>query len=401
MAKQSGLGARFLVGGYDISGDVNAIDTIGEAQSLLDSTDITQSAHSRIGGLHDGHMAFTTFFDTANAHPVLSALPKSDTQMMALMPALAIGAPAAALVAKQVGYDPSRAADGALMLKVAGEGNAYGLEWGVTLTPGVFSAANALTGNNSTFETGIGNWVLGTNSTIAQSSAQHHSGSDSLAITSASSGDMTALSAAAGNYATQMFAVAPGNMVNVQAWVRSAVSARTCSVGLDYYTSGGSHVSTVYGTGVADTTSGWTLITATLVVPATSAWAAVNVKVASTGAGSEVHYVDDVEYFLLPSSFDTGGSLAYGAQAYLQVTAFTGTDATIAVYDSADNVSFSAVTSLAFSQVTAAPASQRVAIANTATVREYVAVNVITSGGFSALSFAVMLAKNPVSGVSF
>ena len=27
MAKQSGLGARFLTGGYDISGDVNAIDS--------------------------------------------------------------------------------------------------------------------------------------------------------------------------------------------------------------------------------------------------------------------------------------------------------------------------------------------------------------------------------------
>ena len=37
MSKQSGLGARFLVGGYDISGDVNALDSIGGTQALLDS----------------------------------------------------------------------------------------------------------------------------------------------------------------------------------------------------------------------------------------------------------------------------------------------------------------------------------------------------------------------------
>ena len=56
MAKSSGIGARFLTGGYDISGDVNALDTIGGTQALLDSTDITQSAHSRIPGLRDGTM---------------------------------------------------------------------------------------------------------------------------------------------------------------------------------------------------------------------------------------------------------------------------------------------------------------------------------------------------------
>ena len=137
MAKQSGLGARFLVGGYDISGDVQALDTISGSVALLDATDITQSAHSRIAGLRDGKMGFTVFMDTANAHPVLSALPTTDVQMMALMPSLAVGGAVACLNAKQVGYDPTRAADGALTMKVEGDGNAYGLEWAQALTAGL------------------------------------------------------------------------------------------------------------------------------------------------------------------------------------------------------------------------------------------------------------------------
>ena len=146
MAKQTGLGARLLVGGYDISGDVSAIDTISGSKALLDSTDITQSAHSRIYGERDGKMGFTAFMDAANAHPVLSALPTTDVQMMALLPALAVGAPAVCLDAKQVNYDPTRAADGALMLKVDGEGNAYGLEWAQALTAGLRTDTTATSG---------------------------------------------------------------------------------------------------------------------------------------------------------------------------------------------------------------------------------------------------------------
>jgi len=402
MSKTSGLGDAAFVGGYDLSGDVASLDKISGGPNLLDVTPINKSAHVRIGALRSGEIDFTSWFEEGYSssnpvfeHDALAPLPRTD-EVVSYFRGTAIGNPAASLYGKQVNYDPTRGNDGSLSVKVQAMSDGYGLEWGQQLTAGLFAASNALTGSNSTFESGAGNWVLGTNSTVAQSSAQHHSGSDSLAITSVSSGDMTALSAAAGSYATEMFAVVPGNVVNVQAWVRSAVSARTCSVGLDYYKSDGTHVSTVYGTGVADTTSGWTLITATLVVPATSAWAAVNVKVASTGAGSEVHYVDDVEYFLLPSSLDTSASANFGAQAYLHVTAFTGTDATVAIYDSADNVSFSAVSGLAFTQTTAI-GSQRTSIANSATVRRYIAPVVTTSGGFTALSFAVNLTKNTLA----
>jgi hypothetical protein len=137
MSKQSGLGARFLVGGYDVSGDINALDSISGSLGLLDSTDITQSAHSRIPGLRDGSMSFTSFFDAANAHPVLSALPTADELMTFLVPALAIGSAGVCLNAKQIDYPPSRATDGGLTMKVEGQGNGFGLEWGLQLTPGL------------------------------------------------------------------------------------------------------------------------------------------------------------------------------------------------------------------------------------------------------------------------
>lgn len=146
--KQSGLGARCLVGGYDISGDVQALDAVNGMVALLDVTDITQSAHSRLTGLRDGQLGFTVFMDVANAHPVLAALPTADTLMQFWVPPMAIGSPVASLVARQVNYDPTRAADGALTMKVEGQGDGFGLEWGVALTAGVRTDATATNGTS-------------------------------------------------------------------------------------------------------------------------------------------------------------------------------------------------------------------------------------------------------------
>jgi hypothetical protein len=243
MSKQSGLGARCLVGGYDISGDVQALDSVSGTAALLDVTDITQSAHSRIGGLRDGSMSFTTFFDSGNATPVLDALSTSDQLMSFLVPPMSVGSPAACLNAKQVGYDPTRGTDGSLTLKTEGQGQGYGLEWGLALTPGVRADSSATNG----------------------------------------------------------------------------------------------------------------------------------------------------------TALDNGASTAYGCQLYLQVTAFTGSSATITVQHSADNSTWS--TLQAFATVDAAPYTERDAVANTSTVDRY--VRVISAGTFTALSFAVVLCRNSVAGVVF
>ena len=63
--KMSGLGDNFYIGGYDLSGDVSALTQISGGPAALDVTGIKQSANSRIGGLRDGDMQFTTFFEHA------------------------------------------------------------------------------------------------------------------------------------------------------------------------------------------------------------------------------------------------------------------------------------------------------------------------------------------------
>lgn len=101
------------------------------------------------------------------------------------------------------------------------------------------------------------------------------------------------------------------------------------------------------------------------------------------------------------TSIDTTASASFGGQAYLHVTAFSGTDVTIKIQDSADNVSFTDVASFAFTAVTAAPTSERIALSNTATIRRYVRAITATTGGFTSVSFAVNMIKNEIAGQVF
>lgn len=94
------------------------------------------------------------------------------------------------------------------------------------------------------------------------------------------------------------------------------------------------------------------------------------------------------------SSLDTTASAALGAQLYLQVFAFAGTDVTIKLQDSADNSSWADVTSAAFTAVTTAPQSQRLQLGATATVRRYLRIATTTSAGFTSCTFAVAVNKN-------
>ncbi len=95
----------------------------------------------------------------------------------------------------------------------------------------------------------------------------------------------------------------------------------------------------------------------------------------------------------------TIGQTLFGAQAYLHVFAFTGTDATITIQDSTSD--FAGVTLLTFTEVSAlggSNTSERIETASrTETVDRYVRVITTTSGGFSDLVFAVQIVKNETS----
>jgi hypothetical protein len=147
MAKQSGLGDNLYVAGYDLSGDIGALDAISGSLAVIDVTGIDKSAPERLGGKRDGLLSYSAFLNDAagQEHPRLSQLPTAD-QIATYCRGTALGGSAACINAKQLNYDGNRGADGALTFKVSAQANAFGLEWGTQLTPGKRTDAAATNG---------------------------------------------------------------------------------------------------------------------------------------------------------------------------------------------------------------------------------------------------------------
>ncbi len=147
MAKQTGLGDNFYVAGYDVSGDTASIDTIGGGPEAMEITGIDKSAVERIGGLRTAGLSWTSWFNDAakQEHAALSTLVTTDVQVMYFR-GTTLGNPAAACIAKQVNYDPTRGADGSLSFGVDVESDGFGLEWGRMLTAGVKTDTAAANG---------------------------------------------------------------------------------------------------------------------------------------------------------------------------------------------------------------------------------------------------------------
>ena len=308
MSKQSGIAQRLLVGGYDISGDVQALESMTGGPALGDFTTIDQVAHVRQGLLRDGSGTIATLMDPALAHPVLASLPTADTQLMWLVNPLAVGSPSVCCAAKQLDYDVTRAANGMLTMKTKFESDGFGIEMnGLALTAGVRSDTTAT--NGASYDQG--------------------------------QGFTTPLVPASGTPVTNTSPL-PASVV-VAGGTVTGVSVNGVSVGS--------------GDGTYTVPSGQA-VTLTYSVAPTWTWTLQTV---------------------------------FGAQAYAQVTAFTGTSVTVTVQHSPDNATWS--TLVAFAAVTAAPAFQRVAA--TGTVGRY--LRVITTGTFTAASFGCAVMVNPAS----
>lgn len=97
------------------------------------------------------------------------------------------------------------------------------------------------------------------------------------------------------------------------------------------------------------------------------------------------------------TAVDSGAATTnFGLQAYLQVTAFTGTDVTIKLQESSDNAgdAYANVTGGAFTAVTAANVTQRIATATGLAVERYLKVTTTTVGGFTSCTFSVVVMRN-------
>jgi len=137
MAKKSGLGEQIFVHGYDLSGDVAAIDNAGSPRNLLDLTAINSSGTERLVGLSDGNLAVSSWFNdaTEQEHAAFSGLVTTDRILTWALGATR-GDVAACLVAKQLNYDASRGADGSLSFSVDSQADGISLDWCDTLTTG-------------------------------------------------------------------------------------------------------------------------------------------------------------------------------------------------------------------------------------------------------------------------
>jgi hypothetical protein len=113
----------------------------------IDVTDITQSAHSRLGGLRDGQISLVAYLDPAlaAAHAAFSPMTRSDV-ICSYLRGQAVGSPALCQQSLQLNYDPTRSADGSITEKVDCDADRYGQEWGVQLTPGARTDTAAANG---------------------------------------------------------------------------------------------------------------------------------------------------------------------------------------------------------------------------------------------------------------
>lgn len=150
MAKQGGMGDRFFLDQFNISGDVGSLSRVGGGKAASEVTGIDKSAPERILLLSDGALDYTAWFNdgsATDAHAVLKALPYTD-RIGTYMRGAAVGSAAATCVSKQVNYDPTRGADGSLSFAVAMQSNAWGIEWGDALTAGVRTDTSATNGTS-------------------------------------------------------------------------------------------------------------------------------------------------------------------------------------------------------------------------------------------------------------
>lgn len=152
MTKESGLGDRFFIDGYDLSGDVAALDSIVASRNALDVTSIDQSAVQRLPGLRDGSMDFTTWYDSVagQEHTALNSLAVTDF-IAAYFHGTTLGNPTASCIGKKSEYSPSRGADGSLSVKSHILANGFGVEWGQALTTGKQTFASSGSGASIDF----------------------------------------------------------------------------------------------------------------------------------------------------------------------------------------------------------------------------------------------------------
>ncbi len=106
---------------------------------------------------------------------------------------------------------------------------------------------------------------------------------------------------------------------------------------------------------------------------------------------------DDLTGIAAGTGVDFGAAFAFGAQAYLHVVEFTGTDATVTLQGSSDNAvgdPYANITGGAFAQITTDRYAERLETARGQAMERWLRYNVTTAGGFASLTIQLMAVIN-------
>ena len=232
MSKRTGLGQKLWVcqvgsgPGYDLSGDIGAIDSAVSSFGVLDDTGIDKAAIERLAGLGDGTLTFTSFFNNAvgQAHAVLSALNGLAVRGIWAGSATEGDGLAFAISGLMDSYPLTRAANGALTAKPSIKGYSGDFpDWGVLAVLGTDASG-------TTHHTAIDMGRAGANFTITGNTKANPTVVTTSAPMGLTNGDSVNI-------------VGSNSTVSIDGdWVVSGVSGSTFTVPVD--TSGGASAGT-------------------------------------------------------------------------------------------------------------------------------------------------------------
>lgn len=453
MAKQSGLGDGLIVDGTDLSGDTGSLGRIGGGPAAHVITGIDKSAFERIGGQRDGGIDWSSWFNDASgkAHAKLSTLPITN-RIITYQRGTSLGKPAACLVGKQIDYAPTRADDAALTIALQSQSNGYGIEWGEQLTAGTRTDTGATSGTGVEFGYDGEDFLLldGTSGNYASTpdaASLDIVGDIDLRVrvamtdwTPAAEQTLIAKYTATGNQRSYALAVTATGAL-IFRWSENGTAEKTeTSSAVNTFVNGSTHwvrATMDVDNGSSDAAvnfytsedgSTWTALGAQQLNGATtSIFASTAVLELGSQTGGTVNRLAGKIFRAQVLSGIGGTAVAspiasttsitdatpltwtvqgtaylsshtvYGAQFYLQVLSFTGTDATIKIQSSSDNAATDAyadVTGGGFTQVTSGPTSERIATSSSLEIERYLRVVTTTTGGFTELSFIVVACVN-------
>lgn len=155
--------------------------------------------------------------------------------------------------------------------------------------------------NMSGIETDASQWEVDSNCTIARVTTPVHSGTGALAVTSVAAGNMSVRTLGG----TSGIPVLASTYHAFTAYVRTALNARMVAVGVNWFDSAGTFISTQAFSNTSNDTTSYALRGPAFLPPGNAAFAQMIVQWQATAAGGEIHYLDAASVMETSSAIGT------------------------------------------------------------------------------------------------